>query len=102
MNIVRDIYHRNIQPLSPGSDLGEAVAQLLSANVSGLPVVDADQRLVGFLSEFDCIPHLISCSYHCDHRIQVKDVMHKDPLSISPEDSVIDIAQKMTGNKPKV
>ncbi|WP_067520607.1 CBS domain-containing protein [Endozoicomonas ascidiicola] len=102
MNIVRDILRRNINPLSSDSKLGDAVDQLLSANVSGLPVVDDHQQLVGFLSEFDCIPHLISGSYHCDSRLHVKDVMHESPLSVSPEDSIIDIAQKMSGNKPKV
>ena len=102
MDIIRDIFRKNIKPLSSDSKLDSAVDQLLAANVSGLPVVDDSNRLIGFLSEFDCIPHMISGTYHCDQRVYVKDVMHTSPLSVSPEDSIIDIAQKMTGSKPKV
>ena len=47
-------------------------------------------------------PHLISGTYHCDTRLHVKDVMHADPLSVTPDDSIIDIAQMMAGQKPKV
>ncbi len=102
MHIVKDIIRKNINPLSIELSLPEAVDRILASGLSGLPVVNSHNKLVGFLSEHDCIPHLITGTYHCDTRTLVKDLMHGEPLSVSPEDSIIDIAQMMAGNKPKV
>ena len=56
MNVVRDIFRKNITPLSREQTLGEAIDQILASNLPGLPVVDDHKQLVGFLSEHDCIP----------------------------------------------
>ena len=65
-------------------------------------MLDDQQQLVGFLSEQDCIPSLITGSYHCDTRTQVEDMMSRTPLSVDPDDSILDLARQMTGAKPKI
>ncbi|AMO55249.1 hypothetical protein GZ77_11255 [Endozoicomonas montiporae] len=102
MKVVKDIVRKNIVPLSSDLMLADAVERILASGLTGLPVVNDDRKLVGFLSEQDCIAQMISGTYHSDSRKVVSDLMHKEPLSVSPEESVIDIAQRMQGNKPKV
>lgn len=65
-------------------------------------MLDDKQQLVGFLSEQDCIPSLLTGTYHCDTRTQVQDMMSKTPLSIGPDESILDLARQMTGAKPRI
>ena len=102
MIVVKDIVRRNITPLSTDLMLAEAVEQILASGLIGLPVVNSERRLVGFLSEQDCIAQMLSGTYHSDSRKVVADLMHREPLFVTPEESVIDIAQRMQDNKPKV
>lgn len=99
---VRDHMQRLTQALTPDMGLAEALDRLHSTGLSGLPVLDAQRQLVGFLSEQDCIPSLLSGSYYCDTRTRVEDLMNRNPLSVGPDDSILDLARQMTGAKPKI
>lgn len=52
---VRDYMNREAVTLSPDTNLFEAIDVLLANRVSGAPVVDTQGRLVGVLSESDCL-----------------------------------------------
>ncbi|MBV7415870.1 CBS domain-containing protein [Aeromonas encheleia] len=99
---VRDHMQRLTHSLSPQLGLAEALDRLHQAGLSGLPVLDERQQLIGFLSEQDCIPSLLTGSYHCDSRTRVEDLMSHTPLSVAPDDSILDLARQMTGSKPKI
>lgn len=99
---VRDHMQRLTHFLSPELSLAEALDRLHSAGLSGLPVLNAQRQLVGFLSEQDCIPSLLSGSYYCDTRTKVEDLMSHTPLSVDPDDSILDLARQMTGARPKI
>ncbi|XAG69130.1 CBS domain-containing protein [bacterium 19CA06SA08-2] len=99
---IRDHMSRLTHFLTPQLGLAEALDRLHHSELSGLPVLDDQQQLVGFLSEQDCIPSLITGSYHCDTRTQVEDMMSRTPLSVDPDDSILDLARQMTGAKPKI
>ena len=99
---VRDHMQRLTHFLSPELSLAEALDRLHSADLSGLPVLNAQRQLVGFLSEQDCIPSLLSGSYYCDTRTKVEDLMSHTPLSVDPDDSILDLARQMTGARPKI
>ncbi|MGE6294913.1 CBS domain-containing protein [Aeromonas media] len=99
---IRDHMSRLTHSLSPQLSLAEALDRLHQADSSGLPVLDDQKRLIGFLSEQDCIPSLLTGSYHCDSRTQVEDLMSRTPLFVSPDDSILDLARQMTGAKPKI
>ncbi|MDY6890025.1 MAG: CBS domain-containing protein [Pseudomonadota bacterium] len=98
---VEDLMQPVPHPLHGEMALAEAVDLILQSGLSGLPVVDDEQRVCGFLSEQDCIGYLVSDSYHCDSRIRVKDIMYKEPLCARPGENIIDQVQKMGGDKPK-
>ncbi len=99
---IRDHMQPLTHSLHPGLGLTEALDRLHRANLGGLPVLDDHQHLVGFLSEQDCIPALLTGSYHCDTRTLVEDLMSRTPLFVSPDDNIVDLARQMTGARPKV
>ncbi|ELB2792163.1 CBS domain-containing protein [Aeromonas hydrophila] len=99
---IRDHMSRSTHSLTPQLGLAEALDRLHDSGLSGLPVLDPQQRLIGFLSEQDCIPSLLTGSYHCDTRTRVEDLMSRTPLSVSPDDSILDLARQMTEARPKV
>ncbi|MBP0050040.1 CBS domain-containing protein [Marinobacterium sp. AK62] len=98
---VQDLMQPVPHPLHVRMSLAEAVDLILQSGQIGLPVVDDDHHVCGFVSEHDCIDYLVSGTYHCDSRTQVGDIMYSEPLCTSPGESVIDLVQKMGGNKPK-
>lgn len=99
---VQDAMYPVNTPLKESMSLVQAVGLILESGYTGLPVVDSYDHVIGFLSEHDCLPHLLKDSYHCDSHLQVLDIMRNDPVTVSSGQSVIDLAQQMEINKPKV
>ena len=68
---VKDIMTTDVVTVSPESTIDEAVSLLLDHQVSGLPVVDEQRRLLGVISEIDIIDLVyetaIEVSKVCDH-----------------------------------
>ena len=99
---IRDHMSRLTHSLTPRLGLAEALDKLHHSGLSGLPVLDEQKRLIGFLSEQDCIPSLLTGSYHCDTRTRVEDLMSHTPLSVGPDDSILDLARQMSEARPKI
>lgn len=102
MATVSEIMRHSLPLLTQEMSISEALDRMLESGLSGLPVVDSQRRIIGFLSEQDCIPKLINASYHCDNRIVVADVMRHDPLTVTPDTDVFELARTMGGPKPKL
>jgi predicted transcriptional regulator len=83
-------------------NLQTAVDKLLASPLIGGPVVDDAGHVVGWLSEQDCLAKIMEASYYSDHSALVEDVMSAMPLSISASLSIVDLAQKMINEKPKM
>lgn len=99
---VSDIMWNHIAPVRLGTSLQGVVRHLLQNHVTGLPVVDEDRKVVGFVSEQDCIHTLLVHHYHGEGEPSVDDVMKRQPLTITPGMSVVDLAQNLGHDKPKV
>ena len=99
---VSDLMSNHIEPVRCGTPLTEVVKVLLGNHISGLPVVDAHRHLLGFVSEQDCIHALLVSNYHGEGDPVVDDVMFREPLVMSPDMSIVDLAQKLGSGKPKV
>lgn len=82
--------------------LDEVVTQLIKHHVGGLPVVNEQHEVVGFVSEQDCIHSLKVSSYHCEGVVEVEKVMNHEAFTISPDMLLIDLVEHMGNNKPKV
>ncbi|CAM4152560.1 CBS domain-containing protein [Pseudoalteromonas byunsanensis] len=79
-----------------------AVEKLLQSGQPGGPVIDSNKRVVGFLSEQDCLRKMLEATYQNESHSVVGDVMTANPVCVKPEDSIVQIADKMTVNKPKL
>ncbi len=80
----------------------EAALRFLKTKQIGGPVIDANNRLIGFLSESDVLAKMLQSIYHNEHVTDVAALMRKEVLSVKPYDSIIELAQSMLQNKPKV
>lgn len=80
----------------------EASLRFLKTKQIGGPVIDKNHKLVGFLSESDVMNKMLQTIYFNEHTSDVADLMRKDVLSVKPYGSVLELAQSMTANKPKV
>ncbi|MGF1691785.1 CBS domain-containing protein [Photobacterium kagoshimensis] len=96
--------YMNMRPVTfdPSQSLSAALDKLLTAKQIGGPVVDANRQVVGFLSEQDMIQKLIKVGYHCQDTHTVGECMREDVLTVSPESSIIELADIMSGQKPKI
>ncbi|TYK66672.1 CBS domain-containing protein [Colwellia echini] len=98
---------QNIMDTSPLSflpNIGVIVAlrQLLSAGLSGAPVVDGDKNLVGFLSEADCMRGALMGGYFSSVGELVRDRMTTEVESINVNCNLVDIADKFLRNNRRV
>lgn len=82
--------------------LTAALSKVIQSVNLGGPVIDEDKKVVGFLSEQDLLDNLITASYYCQDTNTVEECMHKDVLSVSPDMSIIELADMMQVGKPKV
>jgi CBS domain-containing protein len=94
----------NLRPVTFTSKMtvAEAVERLLQTKQTGGPVIDNDNKVIGFLSEQDCLVQMIESSYYREQVAHVKDIMKNEVLAIKPYFSVIELAQKMMVERLKV
>lgn len=86
----------------PDMVIEEASEKFVTSKQTGGPVIDAKKRVVGFLSESDVLAKMLETSYYNEQIANVEDIMRKDVLSVKPYDSIVELAQMMLQNKPKV
>lgn len=89
MYLVKNIMTTNVVAVSPEATIDEAVSLLLDHKVSGLPVVDEQQRLLGVISEIDIIDLVYETSIELS---KVRDHMTKDVRTLDCEASLDDAA----------
>ena len=76
--------------------LTTAADVITSQRVSGACVVDDEGRLVGVLSEVDCLRAVISATYNNTADIgTVRDAMTAEVQSCGPNDNIVDVAMDM-------
>lgn len=76
--------------------LAKAADTITRNHVSGACVVDADDRLVGVLSEIDCLRALISATYNNTADIgTVAAAMTAEVQCCSLQDNIVDVAMDM-------
>jgi predicted transcriptional regulator len=56
---IKEIMQRNVKSLSPETDVKEALDLLKRIEISGLPVIDKEGRLVGMLTEKEVLSYIL-------------------------------------------
>src|SRR5690606_29144299 len=79
-----------------------AVDRLLRARQTGGPVVDSQLKIIGFISEQDCLQRMLMSTYHDQQASRVTDVMNSAVLTVKAYECIIDVAQIMLKAKPKL
>ena len=90
---IKDIMIKDIVYTYPDEGVVKAFETLLKYKISCLPVVDEDKKLIGIITTTDIGHNLILDKYTLDTK--VSDVMTKDVISITPNESIIDAIKKM-------
>jgi len=97
--LVRDHMSTRLVTLDPDMDILRAVHTLIRNNISGAPVVDENGRLVGILTERDCMRIAMQAGYHDMPGGPVRKFMSENPQSVSPEESILNVAQLFINGK---
>jgi len=83
--VVRDHMDRHVATLRPELDILDAVGVLLEKRVTGAPVVDRAGRLVGILTEKDCLRLVAAGVQGNVPRGSVANFMTTNPETIPPD-----------------
>jgi CBS domain-containing protein len=83
---VREFMDRYVDTVSPETDIMDAVDFLLEKRISGALVADSNGKLVGILTEFDCLKLLTlgDAARHDVPKGRVKDFMTSKVQTIPP------------------
>lgn len=87
--VVGDVMTTQLRTVAPDASLNEAVDLLLRHSISGLPVVDEAGRLVGILTEQDCLRSAYQSDYYQDRDRAVAKAMTPDVLTIDAEADIM-------------
>ena len=104
--VVRDLMTERPRSVAPDAALRDAALDMVRAGVAGLPVVESDGRVVGMLSQRELLQHLLTkylarggapAVTQPDVRPrQVRDVMTRQVLCVSPDQPVAEVAAMMS------
>lgn len=83
----RSCMTQHVVTVTPRQIIGDAMAVLLKHKISGAPVIEGNNRLVGMLSEIDCLRALACSSYDSSpfqHDRRVEELMSRRLITITP------------------
>lgn len=99
---VADYMHRHPVTFTVDMPVELAVDRLIKGRQTGGPVVDSNNKIIGFVSEQDCLARMLMSTYHDQQSARVADVMSVEVLTVKAYYGIIDLAQMMLKTKPKV
>lgn len=99
--LVKDYMDKNPHAVNQASAVRNVIAMLMKEQISGAPVVDNDNNLVGFVSEQDCIQVMLNDAFYCEESPAVTSVMSTTVSRVSPNTSILEIAEAMSKRPPK-
>jgi CBS domain-containing protein len=90
--LVRDHMDTLVSTLRPEAEILEAISLLLEKRVTGAPVVDEGGRLIGMLTERDCLTVVAEGAEAKRPQGTVAEFMTTDVITISPDVDVYYVA----------
>ena len=108
---VGDLMTERPRTVGPDTPIRDAARDMIRARVAALPVVDDVGQVVGMLGERELMRHLLDNYLHAGGRgatgapppppgasaaVAVRDVMTRQVLCVSPDQSIADVASIMT------
>ena len=91
---VRDYMSSKLVSVKPDMEIVRAVQMLLAHHVSGAPVIDENDQLVGMLTERDCMKVVLNAVYHSEYGGVVSQFMATDVKVMNADDNLVDAAKR--------
>ncbi len=93
---VTDYMTTEVITFHPDQSIADAMDTFLELRISGAPVVDDQGKIIGILSEIDCLKIMVDEAYHnLPHgRISVEKYMSNQVATVSMTADVLDVASK--------
>ncbi|MBI5462043.1 MAG: CBS domain-containing protein [Gammaproteobacteria bacterium] len=117
---IGNLMSRSVVTITPDTSLAEAAHLLVTHRISGLPVVDAQQHLLGVITEADFLRAMGVPSHHPTHSLwqtleamfthqpeireptgTVADLMVENVITVKPEQTLHDVIAIMKHNRIK-
>jgi CBS domain-containing protein/mannitol/fructose-specific phosphotransferase system IIA component (Ntr-type) len=103
---VRELMTERPRTISPETPLRHAARDMVRYGIGGIPVVDADGRVIGMLGERELIRTLLGdyvnagrgaqAAPHSREQATVRDAMTKQVMCVSPEQPIAEVSSIMT------
>jgi len=115
--LVEDVMSTSLKTVTPDTSMAVVVSMMSLYRLSGLPVVEDENKLVGFISEHDVLGPMFPTmedmmdgmaaidmtaaldKYADVVSLQVSDLMTKSVISVSPEMELLKAAARMVSNR---
>ena len=99
VSAVEEYMAKELVTVHPDTEAYEAIVLLLKYQISGMPVVDDSGKLVGMISERDCLKTLLDSKYHEFPTALVRDIMSLEPRTVDSTASILEVAEVFLNNK---
>jgi CBS domain-containing protein len=114
---VDEVMTRTVRSTTPETSLDKVAAMMCLNRLSGLPVVDADRKLIGFVAERDILHFLfptldemmdrtglrdfeaMESRYSSTLGLKVADVMHHGAVSVAPDTPLLRATSEMVRHR---
>ena len=93
--LVKDYMDKNPHAINQSASVREAIMTIVKHRITGAPVVDDNNQLVGFISEHDCIGKLLNDAFYSDESVNVSHLMHAQAVTVTPDTSILEVAESM-------
>ena len=93
--LVSDWMTTRLITFSPDQPIAEVIDKLLSNKISGAPVVNEKNEVVGVISEGDCLKEIVKGKYDNLPTLEgkVQDHMSSKVMTIEPDTNVFEVAK---------
>ncbi|MGI9317709.1 MAG: CBS domain-containing protein [bacterium] len=96
---VDDYMATTLYTFLPSDNVRAAAQTLMTKRLSGAPVVDESDKLIGMLSKKDCLKVVYTASYHQDWGGRVDEYMSRDVETIESGTDIIQAADKFVQSR---
>jgi len=93
---VRDCMSSSPITVSPRTEITQVVRMLIEHDISGVVVVDDGARVVGVVTERDCIAAAASADYYGEWGGPVEKFMSSPAECVEPGENLVDVADRLT------
>jgi len=95
---VKDFMAKKLVVFKPNTDIYVAIDELVQKEISGAPVVDDDGKLIGIISQKDCLRVLANGVFHNNPAGTVDHYMTEAVMSIGSDMDMFTVADLFLNN----